>query len=183
MSYDSIGRRYAKALFEIGKEEGSLAALSSQITAFAQIYASNEELRLALDNPLVTEDAKRQIVVEIGQRLGFGQTASRALRLVTERRRLRVLPDIAKHLGLLVDVDANVERASVVSAVPLSEAYLRKLRTELERSTGKKVELTQSIDPSLIAGVVAKVGDRVIDGSLRARLAGFRHARFELESS
>lgn len=183
MSYDSIGRRYAKALFEIGKEEGSLAALSAQITSFAQTYASSEELRLALDNPLVTEEAKHQIVVELGKRLGLGETASRALRLVTDRRRLRALPDIAKHLGALVDADANVERATVVSAVPLSEPYVRKLRAELERTTGKKVELTQSVDPSLIAGVVTKVGDRVIDGSLRARLASFRHARFELESS
>lgn len=183
MSYDAIGRRYARAIFELGKEEGNLTALSTQIASFADVYRDNEELRLALDNPLVSDEGKRQIVADVAQRLGIADTASRALRLVTQRRRLRALPDIARQLRLLVDADSNVERATVVSAVPLSDAYMLKLKSELERSTGKQVELTQSVDPSLIAGVVTKVGDRVIDGSLRARLDSFRQAQFQFEAS
>jgi len=103
-------------------------------------------------------------------------TSSKALRVITQRRRLRALPDVARHLRRICDEDANVVRAQVESAAALSDAYLTKLKTELERATGKKVTLTHKVDPALIGGVITRIGDRVLDGSLRYRLAALREA-------
>lgn len=176
MSYEAIARRYAQAVFELGKERGELAALSQQIDALAATFAGSDELRDVLTNPLVDESAREAILVEIAKRLSAGDTAVRALRVLAQNRRLPALPDIARVLARLVDEDSKTLRATVTSAGPLSDAYLAKLRAELEKTTGQKVVITTRTDAALIAGVVVQIGDRVIDGSVRAKLARFRES-------
>ncbi len=174
MSYDSIARRYARAIFELGKEEGHAAELAEQITSFAEAYDDSEELKTVLENPLVQEEARLAIVTEIAQRVGATGTAQKAIRLITQRRRLRALPAIARHLRRQVDEDAKVVRAHVTTASQPSASYLETLKSEIEKSTGQKVIITHSVDPSLIGGVVTAIGDRVVDGSIRSRLKSFR---------
>jgi F-type H+-transporting ATPase subunit delta len=174
MSYDVIARRWARAVFEIGKEAGSVPRLEADLSAFAETYAGNDELRAVLDNPLVPEATREAVIVEIADRMGLSEAAKGTLRLLARKRRFVALPDIARQLARLADDDLGVLRADVQSAGPLSEDYLGKLRAELEKATGKKVVVTHAEDPSLIGGVVTRLGDRVIDGSVRARLAGFR---------
>lgn len=174
MSYEAVGRRYASAVFELAKEAGTLPTVAREITEFAGTYRDNRELSVVLGNPLVDQKARESILVDIAQRMGLGPTTLSTLRLLVRRRRLEALPDIALELSRLVDEDGKVVRAEVASAAPLSEAYVAKLRAELEKATGQKVVVVCRHDPSLIAGVVTKIGDRVIDGSLRARLDNFR---------
>jgi len=176
MSYDAIGRRYARAIFEIGKEEGQLATISEQLRDIAGAYAASEELRSTLENPLVPEEVRSAIIDEIANRSGAGATTQRALRVITKQRRLRALPDIARHLDRLVDDDAKLVRAHVTSASALNESVLGRIRAEIEKSTGSKVVLTHAVDASLLGGVVTRIGDRVVDGSLRTRLLAFRDA-------
>jgi F-type H+-transporting ATPase subunit delta len=121
-------------------------------------------------------ETRETIVPELAQGLGAGASALKALRVITRRRRLRALPDIARHLRRLCDEDGNVVRAQVESAAPLSDGYLTRLKSELESATGKKVVLTHSVDPTLIGGVITRIGDRVLDGSLRYRLATIRES-------
>lgn len=174
MSNDAVARRYGRAIFEIGKEDGNLPALTRELTGFAEVYASNEELRSVLDSPLVLEESREAVLTDVAERVGVSQTGVSTLKLLARRRRLGALPEIARHLAHLADEDQNLVRAVVTSAGPLSEGYLDDLRATLERSTGKKVVITHRQDPSLIAGVVTQIGDQVIDGSVRARLASFR---------
>lgn len=174
MSYDSIGRRYAKAIFDLGKEEGSLSTLASNFNEFAATYEASAELRGVLENPLVPEAQRTAILVEIAQRMGASNTAQRALRVIAARRRLKALPDIARHLGRLVDQDEKLVRVVVTSAAPLTDGYLAKLKAEVEKATGNKATVEHSVDASLIAGVITKIGDRVIDGSARSRLRTLR---------
>jgi F-type H+-transporting ATPase subunit delta len=176
MSYDAIARRWARAIFEIGKETGAVTRLEAEVSAFAQTYADNAELRTVLDNPLVPEAEREAVIVEIAGRMGVSDAAKSTLRLLAKKRRLVALPDIARQLARLADDDQNVVRAEVQSAAPLSDDYLGKLRAELERATGKKVVVTHHQDAALIGGVVTKIGDQVIDGSVRARLTGFRES-------
>jgi F-type H+-transporting ATPase subunit delta len=112
--------------------------------------------------------------MDIAGRLGVGEKAKNTLRLLVRKRRIAAVPEIARQLARLSDEDAGVLRAEVTSAGPLSEAYLGRLRAELEKATGRKVAVSHKQDPSLIGGVVTRIGDQVIDGSVRARLAGFR---------
>ena len=174
MSYESIGRRWALAVFEIGKETNSVSRLEADLAAFAATSSGNDELAAVLDNPLVPEASREAIIGDIAAKLGLSDAARSTLRLLAKKRRLKALPDIARQLARLADEDQGVVRAEVTSAAPLTDDYLARLRAELEKATGKKVVITQKQDKSLIGGVVTKIGDRVIDGSVRARLASFR---------
>ncbi|WP_437335197.1 ATP synthase F1 subunit delta [Sorangium sp. So ce394] len=174
MSYEAVARRYGRAIFEIGKETGTLAALAREIGDASATYAASEELRLVLDNPLIPEAQREELLREIGARAGFSEVTKNTLLLLARRRRLAALPEISRQLALLVDQEQNVARAVVTSAGPLTSDYLDRLRAELERATGRKISITHKQDPSLIAGVVTQIDDQVIDGSLRTRLSAFR---------
>jgi F-type H+-transporting ATPase subunit delta len=176
MSYEAIARRWARAIFDLGKETESLADLNRDVASFAELYAGNEELSQVLSNPLIPDAAREAIVREIGEKVGLSETAVSALRLLVQKNRMVALPEIARQLSRLTDEDASVVRAEVLSAGPLTESYLDKLRAELEKATGKKVKIDHKQDKSLIAGVVTRLGDQVIDGSLRARLENFKEA-------
>jgi F-type H+-transporting ATPase subunit delta len=176
MSYDAIARRWARAVFEIGKESGSVARLEADVSAFAETWAGNAELAGVLDSPLVPEASREAVIVEVAGRMGLSDAAKSTLRLLAKKRRLAALPDIARQLARLVDEADNRVRAEVTSAGPLADDYLGKLRAELEKATGKKVTISHKQDRALIGGVVTRIGDQVIDGSVRTRLAAFRES-------
>ncbi|MDB4993156.1 MAG: synthase delta chain [Myxococcaceae bacterium] len=172
----NVARRYAKAILELGAESGRLETLVNEMSDAAAAYQSSPELRAALENPLVALDAKKAILDEMSQRLGLSPTAHHALRLLGDRRRLRVLPSIAQLLREMHDAKRGVVRAEVITAVRLSDGYYQRLQTELEKMTGKKVVLETREDESIIAGVITRIGDMVVDGSLRARLQEMKTA-------
>ena len=176
MAAGSLARRYAKAILEIGEEQKNLDSLVDEIVRVADAYEASADLRNALENPLIAHDAKRAVLKEVADRLSLGATARHTLLLLADRRRMRILPGVAQLLKEMTDVRRGVVRAVVTTAVPLSDGYYDKLRAQLEKMTGKKVVLDRKQDPALIAGVVARIGDTVIDGSLRARLQEMKTA-------
>ncbi len=176
MSIEAVARRYARAVYELGKEQKKLTALNRELAAFAQAYSDSAEFREAAHNPLLDDDARDAIIGQLGKRLAASDMTVRTVRLLARRSRLPVLPDLVRQLSELVDEHEGIVRASVQSASHLSPAYLDKLKKKLEGATGKKVVITFSEDPSLIAGVVTQIGDRVIDGSVRGRLAQLRES-------
>jgi F-type H+-transporting ATPase subunit delta len=171
-----VARRYATALLELGSESGQLDALVEEIGEVASVYESSAELRESLENPLFPHAVKKAILEDLASTIGLGQTARNALHLLGDRRRMRVLPGIAKLLREMSDKKKGLLRAEVVTAAPLSEAYYTRLQQQLEKLTGKKVALDRREDPSLLAGVVTRIGDTVYDGSLRTRLQEIKHA-------
>ena len=171
MSYAALADRYARAIFELGIESGQLKPMSDQIRQLAEIYSESPELRSVLDNPLVEEEKRAAILNELTSRLGMGELARNSVRLLAQRRRLRALPDIAKRLGTLSDEKAGLLRVSVTSAVPLNETQYQMLSAELERALSKRVILERIEDPSLLGGIVTRIGDNTIDGSLKGHLA------------
>jgi F-type H+-transporting ATPase subunit delta len=176
MSYDAIARRWARAIFELGKETNSVARLNDDIGSFAETYANNAELAAVLTNPLVPEAAREGAIVDIAGRMNLSDMAKSTLRLLAQKRRVGALPLIARQLARLADEDQNVLRAEVATAGPVGDDYLAKLRAQLEKATGKKVSIVHKVDKSLIGGVVTRIGDRVIDGSVKTRLATFRES-------
>lgn len=180
MSFETVAKRYAQAIFELGVEGSSVASLTDELKRVAQAYESSADLRGMAENPLVSEGDRQAVIDEIAARMGLSATAKNTIGLLAQRRRLAVLPAIAKELGHLADERAGIVRGTVTSAGALNEAYFQKLQREVERVMGKKVLLERHQDPSLIAGVVVKIGDRIIDGSARARLD---HMREQLLSS
>lgn len=172
----AVATRYARALFELAQETGQKDSLVAELERAAAAYTASAELQGALENPLVAHAAKRGILTDVADRLALSPTAKNALLLLSDRRRLRALPAIARRLRDLGDLAKGIAHAEVVSAAPLSEGFYMRLQAQLEKSSGKKLVLDRKTDPSLIAGVVVRMGDTVVDGSLRARLDALKTA-------
>jgi F-type H+-transporting ATPase subunit delta len=171
VSQTAIAERYARAIFELANETGELVAVTEQIRAFADAYGTSEELQKALGNPVVTESSRDGILKDVGAALGSSTLTVNAVRLMARRGRLSALSDIAGMLTRLADEKAGVIRATVTSAKLLPEGYYQSLTRELEQRTSRKVLLERKEDPSLLAGIVTRIGDHTIDGSVRGRLA------------
>jgi F-type H+-transporting ATPase subunit delta len=176
MSISVVARRYAQALLELGVEQGDLDRVVQDLATLAGAWESSADLRNAIENPLVSHAAKRAVVSDLTDRIGAATTTRQAVLLLVDRRRAKTLPLVARILRELADARQGVIRAEVTTASPLSEAFYARLQAQLERMTGKRVAIDRSTDPSLIAGVVTRLGDRIIDGSLRTRLQSLRDA-------
>jgi F-type H+-transporting ATPase subunit delta len=169
-SASTVGDRYARAIFELGVDDNSLQPLTEQLQGFAATYAAELELRSVLENPVVPADKRDAVLRQVASSLKLGPLALNAVRYLASRRRLSILPDIAKRLATLADEKAGVARAEVTSAGPLPESFYSRLAEELGTLVGRKVVLDRRQDPTLIAGVVTRIGDNTIDGSLKGRL-------------
>jgi F-type H+-transporting ATPase subunit delta len=165
-----IAKRYATALLELGSEGGQLDGLVEEVARAADAYETSQELRNAFDNPLIPLAAKKAILSDVADRLTLSTTARSFLGMLIDRRRIRALPPIATRLREMADKKRGITRAEVLTALPLPEEYFEKLQRELERISGQKVALDRKLDPTLISGVLVRVGDTIYDGSLVARL-------------
>lgn len=171
---NEVSRRYAKALFELATEAGTLDLVVTELARFAAAFESNPDLDRALSNPLVAIDAKRAILNDLATALNVSQVTKHTVLLLGDRRRAHVLPAIARSLAELADKKKGIVRAEVTSAVNLPDSYYERLKGQLERVTGKKITIDRRIDPTILGGVVARIGDRIFDGSLQSRLSEVR---------
>ncbi len=176
MSLSLVARRYAQALFDLGVERGELDRVVDEMTTLADAWESSADLRNAIENPLVSHPAKKAVVGELVDRISATDTVRYGVELLVDRRRARTLPSVARLLRELADARRGVVRAEVTTAVMLSDVYYARLQAQLERMTSKRFVIDRRVDPSLIAGVVTRIGDRVIDGSLRTRLHSLRES-------
>jgi F-type H+-transporting ATPase subunit delta len=174
MSVSIVARRYAQALLELGVAENKLDAIVEEIAAAAGAWDSSPDFRNAIENPLVAHEAKKAVIGEMADRVGASVTTRNTLLLLVDRRRMKTLPYLARTLRELADASKGVLRAEVTTAAPLSDEYYAKLQARLEKMTGKRVVVDRRIDASLIGGVVARIGDRIFDGSLQTRLQSLR---------
>lgn len=170
MSAAPIADRYARAIFELGVETGQLAPITEQLRRFAQVYAGSAELRAVLDNPIIEQEKRDAVLADVSARLGLMGNALNLIRLLASRKKLRVVPEIARRLDRLSDEKAGVVRATVTSARTMPDSFYQKLVAELEAATSRKIVLERREDPTLIAGFVTRIGDNTIDGSVRGRL-------------
>jgi F-type H+-transporting ATPase subunit delta len=169
-----LARRYAKALFAVGKENDAYEAYNEILQGVAGLYKSIPEVADALTNPLYPIDVRGKVMEGLIKSIGVDKVSANFLNLLVEKKRAGILPDIAEEFQIMVDDEKNISHGSVISAVELSDTLQAKVQAALEKLTGKKVELSTSVDPSLIGGIIAKVGDLVLDGSIKTQLAGLK---------
>ena len=161
---------YARALFEVARAEGTLDEVEDELFRFARTYESSDTLRDALTDEMVPA-AMRQAVVE--DLLGGGNatpTTVQLISMVVGAGRGRELPAIIDKLVERASSAKNLEVAEARSAVPLTDDQQDRLKAALTNATGKQVNLKVVVDPSVLGGIVATVGDTVIDGSVRTRV-------------
>lgn len=174
MSTGTLARRYAKALLELAEESGQVEATGEQLAALAEAWEVSAELRETFENPAVMASQRRDLLGQLAQKLGLSPHVRNMALLLSDRRRMRFFPAVAAAFQELAERKAGRVRAEVVTAAPMPDAYYQELQKALESVTGKQVTLQKKEDPSLIGGVVTRVGDKVFDGSLRARLSELR---------
>jgi F-type H+-transporting ATPase subunit delta len=166
---------YAAAIFEVARAEGSLEKVDEALFQFAQVLQRSDQLRQTLTDQALPPDKRQAIVEDL-----LGPKASpltvQLISFVVGAGRARELPEIIERLVQRAAAERQHEVAEVRTAVDLDDEQRRRLTEALERATGKKIELKVIRDPTVIGGVVARVGDTVIDGSIRHRLEQLREA-------
>jgi F-type H+-transporting ATPase subunit delta len=170
----SVSRRYARALFELGVARGTFEQLGQELADLTALWGTSTDLRRALENPVFARSEKRAVLEQLLPKVTPSPDVRKFVLLLLDRRRISILPSIARAYREMADAHAGRVRAQVISAQPLSPAETDRVRRSLEQRTGKKVILDLSVDPSLIGGLVARVGDLVLDGSVRTQLATLR---------
>ena len=166
---------YAEALFGVGRAEGTLAEVEDELFRFSQTLKGNDDLRTALTDAAIPAARRQQIVEDLlGGRAS--PTTVALVSMVVGTGRARQLPAIIERLVEMSAAEANKEVAEIRSAVPLTDDQRDRLAKALEDATGKQVEVKVVVDPSVLGGIVAQVGDTVIDGSVRRRLDQLRNA-------
>ena len=166
---------YAEALFFVARAEGTLGEVEDELFRFSQTLQGSDGLRDALTDPSIPASRRQQIVEDL---LG-GKASSTTVALVSMvvgTGRARQLPDIIRQLVEMSAAEASKEVAEVRSAVPLTDDQVKRLAGALGEATGKQVEVKVVVDPSVMGGIVAQVGDTVIDGSVRSRLDKLKNA-------
>ncbi len=172
---DDRVRGYAAGLLELARAEGVVARVGDELYRIARALESSADLRLTLGDPRLPLERKHGVVADL---LG-GRVLPLTLNLVNfvvAAGRSRDLPAIADELAAKAAAERDRAIAEVRTAFELDEETVQRLAEALSRATGKQVEVKTVLDPSLVGGVVARVGDTVIDGSLRHRLEGLRQA-------
>jgi F-type H+-transporting ATPase subunit delta len=170
-----VARRYAGALFDVTRKAGREAQAGQALSEVARLLASHAELGRVLASPAVPVGVKRTVVVNLMDAAQVGSDeVRRVMTLLAERDRLAVVPDLADAFAARLLEAQNVVRAEVSSAVPLTDASRAALTDALSRATGKSVTMTERVDPTLVGGVVARVGTFVYDGSVSRQLERLR---------
>ncbi len=174
MRKSAAARRYARALFSLATEERRVDAVRAEVDAIATLLRENRELRDVLFRPLQPVSERRAVLAAVAERMGASPTLRQFCAFLVEQRRMDAFFEIASELERLANEAAGRVEGELVAATELSDAQLDRLRRSLSARTGRDVALSLRIDPSILGGVVAKVGDIVLDGSLRTQLAQLR---------
>ena len=171
---DALARRYARALFQLGVERGDAAGMLAELRQLVECVVESDELSRVLFTGTHPRDQRRGVIGLVVERLGLSAEIRAFSALLVEQNRTRHLPQIADALEELVDRAAGRVEAQVRSARLLSAEESERLRAALSRRVNADVTLVHEVDPALIAGVSVRVGDLLLDGSVRTQLASLR---------
>lgn len=175
-----IAARYATAVFELAKEGGGLDALERDVDTMEAAIAESADLRDLIRSPIYTREQQGGAVAALAAKMGLSGTTANALKLMASKRRLFVMPQLLSVLrGKIADEKGEVT-AEVQSARALTEAQQSKLAKTLKASVGKDVKMNLSVDESLIGGLIVKVGSKMIDTSIRSKLAALQNTMKEV---
>ena len=171
----NIAKRYARALFDIAVEEDRLERYSGEIGSFSLLIGGNKGLQEFLANPIFDESEKKAVIAEIARRINLSAVTANFLNLLIDKGRIGILSEIEKCYRQLVDNALKKIRVNVKTALPLSAELAKRLEENLEKVTGKKVDMAIEEDRSLLGGIVVGIGDKRYDGSIKTQLNNMRN--------
>lgn len=173
----TIARPYAVAAYNLAKEQNDLAGWSKMLALLTSVV-NDAEMQKLLNNPKVIASQLEEIFLGVCDK-GLNQSGQNLVKVLVEYGRLSVLPNITETFEALKAKDEGVLQAEIISAVALENKETKLITKKLEERFGKKVEVTNSIDPELLGGVKILVGDTVIDTSLKNQLQNLAYTLSE----
>jgi F-type H+-transporting ATPase subunit delta len=167
---NTIAKRYARALVQLGSEEGLVDRFRTELAAFDRLFSVNAELRAAFADPALTHDQKKSIMKELIVKVSVSELVGNFLLLLVDKNRVAFLGQIVQTYEKLADEFSGVIRPVIKTAFALSASQVASIQGALEKKTGKKVIPEVSVDQSLLGGVVTQIGDITYDNSVKTQL-------------
>lgn len=174
MSVETIARRYGTALADVVSGGGDIETVKSELRIWEEMMASNASLHSAFRNPAITHLDKEKVLESLIAKAKPTKTTSNFLRILLKNSRLTELGEINDKFASVLEERSGHIAAEVISARDLSDDQKRELKSNLEKLTGKQVQLNFGIDQDIIGGVVTRIGSTVYDGSVRTQLENLR---------
>jgi F-type H+-transporting ATPase subunit delta len=175
-----IAERYAAAVFEIAQENNALSELESSLEGLSVALADSADLRDLIHSPLVSREDQGAAITAVAQKLAVQDVLVNVLGLMAQKRRLFVLPQVITHLQAMLAEHKGEVTAEVTTAKALTKTQSEKLAKTLAARVGKDVKINATVDESLVGGLVVKVGSKMIDTSIRSKLASLQNAMKEV---
>jgi len=178
-SVSGVSGRYATALFELARDAKSIDAVKADLDKFDAMLGESADLKRLVRSPVFAADAQLKALSAVLDKAGISGTAANFLKVLTNNRRLFAVADVTRDFRALVARFKGEASAEVTVAEPLSDKNLDALKAALKQVSGKDVTLNVKVDPSIIGGLVVKLGSRMVDSSLRTKLNSIKHAMKE----
>ncbi len=175
-----IAARYATAIFELAKEDNALSALESDVDTLDGALKDSADFRSLIASPVYSRAEQAKGVSAVAEKAGLTKTVASSLALMASKRRLFVLPALVRELRARIAAEKGEVTADVTAAKALTKAQEDKLARTLKDRVGKDVKINMAVDESLIGGLVVKVGSRMIDTSIRSKLAALQNSMKEV---
>jgi F-type H+-transporting ATPase subunit delta len=175
-SVDGVAGRYASALFELANESSNVEGIEADLVNFQAMLDESPDLVRLVRSPVIASDDQAKAISVLLERAGIGGLTANFLKLVAANRRLFVVQDIIKVYRSLAAKARGEITADVTSAFALNDEQIATLKETLKASVGKDVTLRSHVDPSILGGLIVKVGSRMIDSSLKTKLQGMKTA-------
>src|SRR3954447_25321486 len=169
---EEIADVYSRSLFEVAQEKGSLDRVHDELGEFADAMNDSQDLRVFFFSPYFSSQEKKDGISRMVE--GADENFVRFLEVLAERHRMPAIFRIRRAFDALYAEERKLLPVTVTSAVELDESIVQEIGQKIEEQTGRKVELTAKVDPYVIGGLVMRVGNMVMDGSIRARLERLR---------
>ena len=165
-----LAGRYAGALFDLAKEAKTLDQVQVDLSGLKALLAESTDLTRLIESPAISRDDQVKALTAVAKKAGASDLTTKFLGLLADKRRAFVLPDVIDAYASLLSEEKGEEQAEVISAVALTETQAKDVQEKISKSVGKTVTMTQRVDPSLLGGLVVRVGSRMIDASLKTKL-------------
>lgn len=175
-----IAARYASAVFDLAREAKKVKAIETDLEALQGALTDSGDFRSLISSPVYTRDEQGAAIAALSKKMKLSPTMANTLALMASKRRLFVLPQLVRQLRDMIAADKGEITAEVTSAKALTKAQSDKLAKSLKATTGKTVTLQTSVDETLIGGLIVKVGSKMIDTSIRAKLNSLQNVMKEV---
>lgn len=171
-----IAKRYAKALFNLAQEQGQIEQYGQELNEFVRLFGELPDLADAVQNPLYPEATRKSVFMAVAEKAQMSPIMLSFMSLLVEKKRVQNLGEIKEYYYKLIDEHANIARARIKAATALDDQAIQDIAASLEKMTGKKIAVEFEQDPELIGGVLAQIGDVVLDGSVRRQLLNIKES-------